>query len=81
MDAEHEETLISADGLARTLFLQGELLEPIPIFRRTLSVRKRVWGVAHPDSRLSARRFANALFEQGEFSEAARVYREVFELQ
>ncbi|WP_275001704.1 tetratricopeptide repeat protein, partial [Promicromonospora iranensis] len=65
LGADHPDTLVSRDHLARTYRLAGDLGRAIPLFEATLADRERVLGRDHPDTLQSRNNLADGYWAAG----------------
>jgi eukaryotic-like serine/threonine-protein kinase len=78
---EHPDTLVSMDGLARTLDVEGHYAEAEELLRQSLDIERRVLGPEHPDALMSMNGLANTLADEGRNAEAEKLYRQTLDVR
>jgi eukaryotic-like serine/threonine-protein kinase len=78
---EHPDTLVSMNGLARTLDVEGHYAEAEELFRQSLDIERRVLGPEHPDALMSMNGLANTLADEGRNAEAEKLYRQTLDVR
>jgi hypothetical protein len=79
LGADHADTLISVENLARLLRDQGKWAEVEPMYRRALEARERTLGADHADTLASVGNIAVLLRDQGKLAEAEGLHRRALE--
>ena len=75
-DMTRQDTLVSINNMAVFLQDQGKLGKAEPLFRKTLSLRRRILGDDHPATLLSINNMAFLLKSQGKLGDAEPLFRE-----
>jgi eukaryotic-like serine/threonine-protein kinase len=78
---EHPDTLVSMNGLARTLDVEGHYAEAEELLRQSLDIERRVLGPEHPDALMSMNGLANTLADEGRNAEAEKLYRQTLDVR
>ncbi|HEX6812763.1 MAG TPA: tetratricopeptide repeat protein [Planctomycetota bacterium] len=79
LGGEHEDTLISINGMGLLLQQQGRLAEAEPLYREALEIRSRRLGDEHADTLISINNMGYLLKAQGRLTEAEPFFREALE--
>ena len=73
LGADHRDTLIALNNLAKAYQEAGRLQEAIPLFEQTLADFERLRGADHPDTLIAQNNLADAYQSAGRLPEAARL--------
>lgn len=73
LGAEHIDTLLSMDNLARSDYSQGQYEQAAQLTEQTVEVRKRVLGAEHESALRSMHNLALSYRNQGQYEQAAQL--------